>query len=173
MPIAKGNLWHNGYRYIQTSNETVIYYIIVNKGIFMNINHIITQLQRQGFRITESRKEILALFIGVHTSLSAGEIVKELQNKTDRATVYRNLNFLINNGILKQIHLQGDVPKYELNDLGHHHHLVCTNCKAVSSISSDPLENILPEVENLAKKSDGFIIKDHVVEFYGICKNCA
>lgn len=138
----------------------------------MNIDTIIAKLQKQGFRITNSRREILALFAGEHTSLSAGEIVKKLQNKTDRATVYRNLNFLINNNILKQIHLQGEVPKYELNDLTHHHHLICTNCKLVSSIESESLENILPDIERSAKDSEGFIIKDHAIEFYGICKNC-
>lgn len=139
----------------------------------MNINTVITKLQKQGFRITSSRKDILTLFEGDHTSLSAGEIIKKLQGKTDRTTVYRNLSFLISNNILKPIYLKDEVPQYELDKRDHHHHLICTKCKIVSSISSNSLENAVSEMEDLARRSDDFTIQDHIAEFYGLCKNCS
>lgn len=139
----------------------------------MNINTVIMRLQKQGFRITNSRKDILTLFKGDHISLSAGEIIKKLQNKTDRATVYRNLNFLISNNILEPIYLKGEVPQYELNKRDHHHHLICIKCKVVSSVSSNSLENAVSEMEDFAKRSNNFTIQDHIAEFYGLCKNCS
>lgn len=139
----------------------------------MNIETVIKQLQQQGFRITTSRRDILSLFAGDHISLSAGEIVEQLRSKTDRATVYRNLNFLVENNILQQVFINGEVPKFELNNQDHHHHLICTNCKAISSISDPALEKALSDSELSAKEESGFRVKDHAIEFYGTCKNCS
>ena len=120
-------------------------------------------------KLNKSQKLILKLFIGDHKSLSAGEIVKSLKEVIDRATVYRNLNFLINNNILEQIQLIGEVPKYELSAQDHHHHLICRKCNNIRSISSKSLEIALLKLQ---EETDGFTITEHVFEFYGLCNKC-
>lgn len=139
----------------------------------MQITDLIKELKSKGYRITKAREEILSLFYGIHTSLSAQEVVSKLSLKIDRATVYRNLNFLSDKKIIKQIQLQGEVPKYELTDLKHHHHLICDNCKQIYSISSDSLEKSFEMVKSAAKRENDFDIKEHIFEFYGICRNCS
>jgi Fur family ferric uptake transcriptional regulator len=56
----------------------------------------------------------------------------------------------------------------------HHHHLVCTRCGKVV----DYTEFIDEEVELLRKTEKGlskkynFDIKDHLIQFYGLCDKC-
>lgn len=123
-------------------------------------------------KLTKNSVEILQLFKGEHISLSAHEIVEKLKSKADRATVYRNLNFLCSEDILHKINFKEEATKYELSELGHHHHLVCVNCKSVISITTDILGSPFKSISLLAEKNHGFTIKDHVLEFYGLCRKC-
>ncbi|MCA9380328.1 transcriptional repressor [Candidatus Dojkabacteria bacterium] len=135
----------------------------------MSDTNIIKDLKSKGLKLNNSRMQILELFLGNHRSHSAPELVELLKMKMDRATVYRNLNFFVENKILDQIQLQGETPKYELAALEHHHHLICKHCKKISSIQSKSLENALETTTNEIKD---FTITDHVFEFYGLCKDC-
>lgn len=135
----------------------------------METTNFIKDLKSKGLKLNNSRMQILELFIGTHKSYSAPELVSLLESKMDRATVYRNLNFFIENKILEQIQLQGEVPQYELSILDHHHHLICKHCKKISSIKSKTLESSLQSIQN---EVEDFTITDHVFEFYGLCKGC-
>lgn len=146
--------------------------VLLHLGIyyrFMSKTNFIQDLKTRGLKLNYSRMQILELFIGTHKSFSAPEIVELLKSRMDRATVYRNLNFLVENRILDQIQLQGEVPKYELTILDHHHHLICKHCKKISSIQSKFLENALESTKSEIKD---FTITDHIFEFYGLCKDC-
>lgn len=123
-------------------------------------------------KLTKNSNEILQLFKGDHVSLSAHEIVEKLKTKADRATVYRNLNFLCSEDLLHKVNFKDEATKYELSELGHHHHLVCLNCRSVLSINTDILGAPFKSISLSADKSHGFTINDHVLEFYGLCKDC-
>jgi len=135
----------------------------------METTNFIKDLKSKGLKLNNSRMQILELFLGDHTSYSAPELVELLKSKMDRATVYRNLNFFVENKILDQIQLQSEAPKYELTILEHHHHLICKHCKKISSIKSKSLESALESTKN---EINDFTITDHVFEFYGLCKDC-
>jgi Fur family ferric uptake transcriptional regulator len=49
-----------------------------------------------------------------------------------------------------------------------HHHLICTNCGDVSEVEDD----LLDALEEQILQKDGFLVTDHRVKFYGLCKNC-
>lgn len=123
-------------------------------------------------KLTKNSNEILQLFKGDHISLSAHEIVEKLKEKADRATVYRNLSYLCSEELLHKVNFKDDVTKYELSELGHHHHLVCINCRTVISINTDILGTPFKTISEAADKTHGFTINDHVLEFYGLCKDC-
>jgi Fur family ferric uptake transcriptional regulator len=136
--------------------------------VMVNTNFI-NELKSKGVKLNNSRTHILELFLGNHKSFSASELVDLLKDIMDRATVYRNLNFFVENKILEQIQLLDDTPKYELSAVEHHHHLICKHCKKISTIQSKSLENALKLTTNEIKD---FTITDHVFEFYGLCKDC-
>ena len=63
------------------------------------------------------------------------------------------------------------LTRYELvddNEEHTHHHLICTKCGSITDIKSDLLEDL---EQHIADNYD-FVIKDHRLKFYGLCKNC-
>jgi len=55
------------------------------------------------------------------------------------------------------------------NDNFHkHHHLICINCGKVEEAEEDLLEALESKIES----SKGFKVIDHIVKFYGLCKEC-
>jgi Fur family ferric uptake transcriptional regulator len=81
------------------------------------------------------------------------------------ATIYRNLKTMVDEGLLRQVVLPGENPRFELSGHGHHHHFQCNQCQKVFDIHSCPTD-----LANLAPK--GFTVEDHDLTLYGRCKNC-
>jgi Fur family ferric uptake transcriptional regulator len=81
------------------------------------------------------------------------------------ATIYRNLKIMVDEGVLRQVMLPGENPRFELAGHGHHHHFQCNQCHKVFDIHSCP-----KDLTALAPK--GFIVEDHDLTLYGRCKSC-
>lgn len=92
--------------------------------------------------------------------------VRERDDKISRATVYRNLNLLAENG--EVLHIK--VPSADRFDLRAdlHYHLFCTNCGAVSDV---PLFYARDLDEVLSRKT-GYSIIRHRTVFEGLCPAC-
>lgn len=58
--------------------------------------------------------------------------------------------------------------KYELADLPHHHHLICTKCGKVVDIDDSHFFFNPTKLE----QETGFIVEHHHVEIEGICSLC-
>lgn len=82
------------------------------------------------------------------------------------ATVYRNLKSLVDDGLLQPVELPGEPTRFELADIGHHHHFMCCHCSRVFDIQHCPrgVENAAPE---------GFEVERHELVLYGRCADCA
>ena len=134
---------------------------------------ILSSLADQGFRITKLRKAIAGIFASNGLPLSADELMVLLRSGEtafNRATVYREIAFLKEQGVIQEIQfLHERVKRYELASLDHHHHLVCLRCNRVEDIV---LENDLVEQERSILKSKGFKVTNHMLEFHGICRGC-
>ena len=134
---------------------------------------ILSSLADQGFRMTKLRKAIAGIFASNCLPLSADELMGLLRSGEtafNRATVYREIAFLKEQGVIQEIQfLHERVKRYELASLDHHHHLVCLRCNRVEDIV---LENDLVEQENSILKSKGFKVTNHMLEFHGICRGC-
>ena len=50
----------------------------------------------------------------------------------------------------------------------HHHHLVCSECGAVSDFASGDLEGLL---DDIARRT-GYRVDAHRLEVYGLCPDC-
>ena len=120
-------------------------------------------------RMTNQRMKILEYLKGVTSHPTAeqvyNEVVKDLPAIT-LATVYRNLNFLAENGevlrleINKEYHFDADISK--------HQHCVCKSCWKVSDVFQ-------PEISEMALKNvncQGFNPVGVNVIFYGTCDKC-
>lgn len=83
------------------------------------------------------------------------------------ATLYRNLNQLADNGVIKKI--DGlEAPSHYDHNTHEHYHFICDECKKVFDVSSDVAPNIVRKTE----EETGFIVKRHDIIFNGICRDC-
>lgn len=121
-------------------------------------------------RLTKIKKAIINLLLENHCLLSRQELIDRLKAKKiypDPSTIYRELKFLTNNGVIIKNTISGtdyyEIPKE------HHHHLVCLKCKSIYMVKMD---NHLEKQEEQIAKQNNFNIINHSLEFYGYCHRC-
>ncbi|MEO6729245.1 MAG: transcriptional repressor [Candidatus Dojkabacteria bacterium] len=115
-------------------------------------------------KITKNQKQIINLF-SEGKLLKAHEIVEQLSD-IDRATIFRNLNKLVDEGILTPLNVSKGSLTYELLELEHKHlHFICNNCEKIQHIevNSNILKNIIPE---------GVQLEDFELNLKGKCEDC-
>src|SRR5690606_15244631 len=105
--------------------------------------------------------------------LTAGDVSKKLVEEgadTGHATVYRELTQIEQAGLPTRLHFESGKAVYELNQGGHHDHLVCLQCGRVEEFYDPEIEKRQEKVA----KDRGFRIHDHSLHIYADCtrKNC-
>lgn len=135
-----------------------------------------------GRRITPARHAVLDVLMEKGEHLTAEEVFAGASRRYPNlglATVYRTLELLTSLGVISKFDTGDDKARYEFSDpagpKGHHHHLVCTSCRKIidyKDFISEEMELLKRTEEGLAKKY-GFRINSHVMQFYGLCKDCA
>ena len=133
------------------------------------VSNILEMLQKKGYKLTNSRRQILSILNAKPVSVS--DIQETLKHKSvsiDIVTIYRNLELLVNLGFMQKTQFADKSARYEIvvNNV-HHHHLICKNCGDIEDIPLDE-KSLLSEV---AKRSK-FKIEKHNLEFFGICIQC-
>jgi Fur family transcriptional regulator, ferric uptake regulator len=123
-------------------------------------------------RTTQTRQEILHLFLRRDYALSHGDIEKEIDNSLDRVTVYRTLKTFLDKGLIHKVLDDEGSLKYALCNeacsvAGHHHnhvHFKCTKCGQT---------NCLTNVEIPAVKlPKGYKPIEINLLIQGVCEDC-
>ena len=131
-------------------------------------------------RLTTAREAILELMSISSEHMSAKEIYASLQGSypgMGLSTVCRTLDLLVRMGIVTRLSIGDGQSRYEIKLKGkedYHHHLICTNCGKIINYSEfvdEELYLVKKTEERLAKKYN-FIIRDHNIEFLGLCEKC-
>ncbi|MFF7396260.1 Fur family transcriptional regulator [Achromobacter sp. NPDC008082] len=129
----------------------------------------ITRLRDAGIKATFPRIKILDIFYQrANQHMSAADVYRNLisdHSSIGLATVYRVITQLEDAGLLKRTQLDAHTTVFELNDKGHHDHMVCTQCGQILE-SSDPAMAQL--VRKIAKRS-GFALDSYSLVLYGGC----
>jgi len=135
-----------------------------------------------GRRITPARHAVLDALKARCEHLTADEVYKaahKVHPDIGLATVYRTLELFTRLGLVSKFETGDDKARYEFADCtgakGHHHHLVCTSCRRIVDYADfiDEETELLRKTEEGLSKKYGFKIKSHVIQFYGLCKDCA
>lgn len=128
-------------------------------------------LKKENLKQTIQREAILDTMYakqGHHTPEEICNMVN-LQTKTiGIATVYRALGFFEKHGITRSLQVSSDGKKYELCLEKHHDHLMCTSCGKIVEFCDDTIE----KAQKRIALEKGFVLKDHEMKLYGICKEC-
>lgn len=135
------------------------------------MNNII-QLKSNGLKVTGPRLKILDLFeTRADEHLSAEDVYRILLEEDVEigvATIYRVLTQFEQAGILLRHHFETGKAVYELNNSGHHDHLVCVKCGAVAEFQNDEIAALQDKIA----EENGYRIVDHALYMYGICTEC-
>ncbi len=133
------------------------------------MNHI-EKIREGGLKLTPRRKAIVELFEQGRAHLTPEEVYQRLKKNFSRCglpSVYRNLESLVDCGILTRIQQFDRKKHYGLcgaNHAEHHHHLTCVRCGAVDTISDCAMQGV--------QRINGFKVIDHFMQVNGICPNC-
>jgi Fur family ferric uptake transcriptional regulator len=133
-----------------------------------------TDLKTIGLKATLPRLRILELFEKSDVRHLAAEDVYKILLKegtdTGLATVYRVLTQFEQAGLLMRHHFESGKAVFELNQGGHHDHLVCLQCGHVEEFYDDAIE----KRQNAIAKERGFTISEHSLHLYVDCTkpNC-
>ncbi len=129
--------------------------------------------ERAGLRLTALRRRVLELVWQSHKPLGAYDILGVLTEQDGRRaappTVYRALDFLLENGLVHRIaSLNAFVG---CNHPAHAHQgqfLICRTCSAAIELSNDAISQAI-----VAGASDvGFTVESQTVEVVGVCSGC-
>ncbi len=99
-------------------------------------DQIIKILRKSQLSVTESRRNILEIFIQAGSALAHHDVEEKTSERFDRVTVYRTLQVFMEKGIIHTIPTTENVVLYALCkddcEEGHHHdnhiHFVCEDC---------------------------------------------
>lgn len=137
-----------------------------------NKQEYIDALKASGLKSTKHRLSLLEILDMEPQPVSAEDLFLQLKEKTGEinlSTVYRNLEMLINKGLVTKLIFPGDSKSlYEYNKMGHRHYIVCVECKKILAIEHCPLQ----EYEMLLEKKTGFTINAHKLVMFGSCPDC-
>jgi Fur family ferric uptake transcriptional regulator len=130
-------------------------------------------LKANGLKFTIQREVILEMLYNSDEHLTPEGLHHLIQQKypelgTGIATVYRTLSLLEDSDMVTSLSFGAQGKKYELGAKDHHDHIICTSCGTITEFVDEEIEHRQKEItENL-----GFVMQEHSMQIYGICKNC-
>jgi Fur family transcriptional regulator, zinc uptake regulator len=114
-------------------------------------------------KLTPIRRQVLEALLSSHRPLGAYEVIEALAKTTSRPapiTVYRALDFLMENGLLACAHDHDEAAMVAF--------LICERCGLVGEIPAAPVAQSL----NSSARATGFTPKMSIVEITGVCAHC-
>jgi Fe2+ or Zn2+ uptake regulation protein len=138
-------------------------------------SEVLRRLAAVDQRFTSGRRELVDVLERADRPLTVPDIVSAAPSSLPQSSVYRNLTVLLEAGVVRRLLGTDELARFELaEDLaGHHHHLLCSTCGAVSDVRAAPkLERALSEAARLAAEEVGFEVTEHRIDLVGVCSRC-
>ena len=132
----------------------------------------IQRLKNAGYRLTQARLTVLAVLEAEHGHITSADALKRVERVNPaigRASVFRALDLFTHLGIIRPTYVDTSLtPTYVMLHGGHHHHVICSECKRFYEFEDCGLEAL---TQNLEATLD-VRISGHLLEFYGVCGDC-
>jgi Fe2+ or Zn2+ uptake regulation protein len=129
-----------------------------------------SQLRARGFRMTSQRLAILHTLRHAGTHLSPREVYQQAKQELPgltEPTVYRSLEFLSENGLVRPAQTGNGHLRYEIAG-DEHHHVVCRLCGQEMEVEHSLLETLYHKLES----ATGYLRIDRHMTFFGVCPGC-
>jgi len=119
--------------------------------------------------VTKQRRMILAVISSSHEHLSADQVfekVKQVYPGIARGTIYRNLNLLADEGVIKRLQLPNEPIRFDCS-IKPHQHTVCVVCGIIAD--TDDIEPA--ELIRLAGPDTKIVA--HSLLIHVVCEDCS
>ena len=127
-----------------------------------------TLLREHTLKVTPQRLGILSL-MNKAGHLSIDDLFIQIKRQfasISLATLYKNINAMLDNGLVSEIKIPNQKPKYEISKHTHAH-LLCESCGELKDIDID-LNALISTTED----QSSYKINDMNLIFSGLCSKC-
>jgi Fe2+ or Zn2+ uptake regulation protein len=133
--------------------------------------HLRTGCEARGLRLTPQREVLLRALsetMGHPTADDMVQRVRKVLPTVSHATVYRNLQELVREGLIGTLEVAGTAVQFEINP-DDHHHFVCRKCGHVWDVYLSGLD---VRINRRRTAVDGFQVDRRDVQLHGVCADC-
>jgi len=134
----------------------------------MNISEIRNKLIEKGLRITPQRLVIFEAILKLNNHPTADDIVAFIKHDHPNiatGTVYKVLDSLVENGLIKKVKTEKDVMRYDAI-LENHHHLYCAESDRIADYYNFEINELISDYFSKHKIPD-FEIGDIKLQIIG------
>ncbi|OGN72178.1 MAG: hypothetical protein A2X25_00495 [Chloroflexi bacterium GWB2_49_20] len=132
--------------------------------------HRTQELRKRGFRMTPQRQTILQILHDASGHHSPADIHARASLNIPgltETTVYRTLDFLVQNGMINPAQSASGHLVYEIAR-HNHHHIICRSCGGSVEIEHTLLQELYQQLET----HSGYLMTASHVTFFGLCQVC-
>jgi Fur family ferric uptake transcriptional regulator len=135
---------------------------------------LVYKLSSKGVRLTRQRRILLDVIETAKEHLHASDLLRlarQEDDRIDRATVYRTLALLKEEGLVEELdllHLDGSEHHYELRDGTGHVHVGCKRCGKILEFKTELLTSLADEI----RRATGCDVDSVKVEVSALCPAC-
>lgn len=130
------------------------------------------QLKEKGLKVTPQRVAIYEAVVKLKNHPTAENIIDYIKKNHPNisvGTVYKVLDSLVENLLLKKVKNEKDVMRYDAI-IQKHHHLYCSETDKIEDYEDPELDKIISDYFS-KKKIKGFSVKDISLQITGEFKN--
>jgi Fur family peroxide stress response transcriptional regulator len=139
----------------------------------MNTEKARLKIAEKGLKVTPQRIAVLEAIYELNNHPTAENIavyIKKSQPNIAIGTVYKVLDVLVENQIIKKVTTVADKMRYD-GATEHHHHLYCVECDLIEDYNDEELDILLTEYFG-KKNIKGFKLKNFVLQINGTFNKC-
>ena len=129
------------------------------------------QLKSKGLKVTPQRVAIYEAVAELHNHPTAENIIEYIKSNHPNisvGTVYKVLNSLVENNLLRKVKNEKDIMRYDAV-LAHHHHLYCSETERIEDFEDPQLDQFISEYFK-KKKIKNFKVQDIKLQITGTFK---
>lgn len=109
------------------------------------IEDIRNKFSQKGLKITPQRVVILEAIYKLNNHPTADNIIENIRESHPNiatGTVYKVLETLVENGLIRKVKTDKDIMRYD-GIIENHHHLYCSKCDLIEDYIDEDLDNLL------------------------------
>ena len=134
---------------------------------FATVEEAIAAMRAQGMRLSTARRLVLEALFAAGGPVSAHKLSRALA--LDATSVYRNLELLERNGVVRHVHLGHGAGLYELVGRREREYLYCERCAKVTPVAVEDLDPVREQIQ----QRFGHRARFTHFAIVGLCEQCA